>query len=91
MREVSASQCVFCPARELAECIDDVHRCPAPYPAEGAFVGSDLSGEVVKLGPNLQKDIKIGDVVGASVVGSTILAFVIRLQKLINIDARGGL
>ena len=41
------------------------------YPAEGAFVGSDLSGEVVKLGPNLQKDIKIGDVVGASIVGST--------------------
>lgn len=41
------------------------------YPAEGAFVGSDLSGEVVKLGPNLQKDIKIGDVVGASVVGGT--------------------
>jgi exosome complex RNA-binding protein Csl4 len=41
------------------------------YPAEGAFAGSDLSGEVVKLGPNLQKDINIGDVVGASIVGST--------------------
>jgi len=40
------------------------------YPANGAFVGSDLSGEVVKLGPNLQNDIKIGDVVGASVTGS---------------------
>lgn len=40
-------------------------------PAEGAFVGADLSGEVVKLGPNLRKDIKIGDVVGASIVGST--------------------
>jgi len=41
------------------------------YPAGGAIAGSDLSGEVVKLGPNLQKDIKIGDVVGASVIGST--------------------
>ena len=53
--------------------ITDIHRCLAAqmYPAEGAFVGSDLSGEVVKLGPNLQKDIKIGDAVGASIVGST--------------------
>ena len=91
MREVSASQCVSCTARELADCIDDVHRCPAPYPAEGAFVGSDLSGEVVKLGPNLQKDVKIGDVVGASVVGSMVLAFVIRLRKLIIVNARGSL
>ena len=51
----------------------DTHRYTAPqaYPAEGAFAGSDLSGEVVRLGPNLQSDIKIGDVVGASVVGST--------------------
>lgn len=39
------------------------------YPANGAFVGSDLSGEVVKLGPNLQNDIRVGDVVGASVTG----------------------
>jgi len=44
-------------------------RAPQTSPPEGAFVGSDLSGEVVRLGPNLQKDIKIGDVVGASVVG----------------------
>ena len=44
------------------------------YPANGAFVGSDLSGEVVKLGPNIQNDIKIGDVVGASVTGSTFSA-----------------
>jgi len=49
----------------------DARCCLAPQvpPPEGAFIGSDLSGEVVKLGPNLQKDIKIGDVVGASVVG----------------------
>jgi NADPH:quinone reductase-like Zn-dependent oxidoreductase len=52
-------------------------------PVEGAFVGSDLSGEVVKLGPNLQKDIKIGDVVGASVVGSTLYPWMLvaRFQK----------
>ena len=52
--------------------IDTRHyTAPQAYPAEGAFAGSDLSGEVVRLGPNLQNDIKIGDIVGASVVGST--------------------
>lgn len=55
------------------ELTNDVHHRLAPPtpPPAGAFVGSDLSGVVVKLGPNLQKDIKIGDVVGASVVGRT--------------------
>ena len=67
------------------------------YPAEGAFVGSDLSGEVVKLGPNLQKDIKIGDVVSASIVGSTSPVSPWRLfsqfhkEKLIIANIYGGL
>jgi len=64
------------------------------YPAvEGAFVGSDLSGEVVKLGPNLQKDIKIGDVVGASVVGGTfpVSPQFQKERKLITVNTYRGL
>ena len=63
------------------------------YPAEGAFVGSDLSGEVVKLGPNLQKDIKIGDVVGASVVGSMfpVSPHFQKERKLITVNTYRGL
>lgn len=62
----------FCITGKPVDSIDDTHLCPATPtpPPGGAFVGSDLSGVVVKLGPNLQRGIKIGDVVGASVVGS---------------------
>lgn len=61
------------PARKV---ITDTNRCTAlrMYPADGAFIGSDLAGEVVKLGPNLVNDIKIGDVVGASIIGGTFSA-----------------
>lgn len=40
------------------------------FPSEGAYVGCDFAGEVVKLGPNLQVDLKIGDRVSATVAGS---------------------
>lgn len=40
------------------------------FPTEGAYIGCDFTGEVVKLGPNLKVDIKIGDRVTASVAGS---------------------
>jgi NADPH:quinone reductase-like Zn-dependent oxidoreductase len=65
MREVSTSLGII-----RGEVMSDARHCLAPFPPEGAFAGCDLSGVVVKLGPNLQKDIKIGDAVGASVVGS---------------------
>ena len=68
MPEVSVSLPCFSFRVEGNSCLDQ-----QMFPVEGAFVGSDLSGVVVKLGPNLQNDIKIGDVVGASIVGSTFL------------------
>jgi NADPH:quinone reductase-like Zn-dependent oxidoreductase len=40
------------------------------FPSEGAYIGCDLTGEVVKLGPNLKVDLKVGDRVSVSVAGS---------------------
>ena len=40
------------------------------FPSEGAYIGCDLTGEVVKLGPNLKVDLKVGDRVSATVAGS---------------------
>jgi len=42
------------------------------FPSEGAYIGCDLTGEVVKLGPNLQVNLKVGDRVGASVAGNSV-------------------
>ena len=39
------------------------------FPSEGAYIGCDLTGEVVKLGSNLKVGLKVGDRVGASVAG----------------------
>jgi len=46
-------------------------RCPAHeyFPTQGAYIGCDFAGEVVRVGPNLKINIKVGDRVGASVVG----------------------
>ena len=40
------------------------------FPTQGAYIGCDFVGEVVKLGPNLKIDVKIGDKISATVVGS---------------------
>ena len=40
------------------------------FPTQGAYIGCDYSGEVVKLGPNLKVDIKVGDKISATVAGS---------------------
>lgn len=39
------------------------------FPSDGAYIGCDLAGEIVKLGPNLQIDLKVGDRVSGSVAG----------------------
>jgi len=41
------------------------------FPSEGAYIGCDLTGEVVKLGPNLIVDLKVGDRVSASIAGNS--------------------
>ena len=38
-------------------------------PNDGAYIGCDLAGEVVKLGRNLKVDLKVGDPISASVAG----------------------
>ncbi|KAF9785212.1 GroES-like protein [Thelephora terrestris] len=40
------------------------------FPTEGAHIGCDFTGEVVKLGPNLKVDLKAGDKVSATIVGN---------------------
>lgn len=42
------------------------------FPTEGAYIGCDFTGEVVKLGPNLKADIKVGDKVSATVSGNNV-------------------
>lgn len=42
------------------------------FPTQGAYVGCDFTGEVVKLGPNLKVDLKVGDKVSATIVGNAI-------------------
>jgi NADPH:quinone reductase-like Zn-dependent oxidoreductase len=40
------------------------------FPTQGAHIGCDYTGEVVKLGSNLKVDIKVGDKVSATIAGS---------------------
>jgi len=42
------------------------------FPTQGAHIGCDFTGEVVKLGPNLKVDIEIGDRVSATVAGNSV-------------------
>lgn len=43
---------------------------------EGAYMGCDFTGEVVKVGPNLKVDLKEGDKVSATVIGGECLGYV---------------
>lgn len=40
------------------------------FPAEGAYIGCDFTGEIVNLGPDLEVDLKVGDKVSATIIGS---------------------
>jgi len=42
------------------------------FPNDGAYIGCDLAGEVVKLGRNLKVDLKLGDPVSAVVAGDAV-------------------